>query len=240
MKVVPLIYVPPDDNQTFLTAALFGRGLSSLQSAIILAERGITGDARTAARSLLETVFYLGALRKDTAFAEELIADDFSRRQKLARALLRLPDGLDDPDKDKLSDFLKRMEESDLPPEEVKIFMAARKAELEDIYNTYYRGLSNDAAHPSVTALNRHVEADANGVVTGLKFGPAAADVGDTVLAICTGAVYLIHLTNQMLAEPGVTTKFGECWAEYKRLVHATAQKEGSAPKSGATPYVKD
>lgn len=41
-RQVALLNVPADDNQAFLTALLFMRGLSGFQGAILLVERGMT------------------------------------------------------------------------------------------------------------------------------------------------------------------------------------------------------
>src|ERR1035438_3716239 len=68
--------IPADDNQAFLTALLFMRGLSGFQGAILLVERGMTQEARTLTRGCFETVFCLGAVRKDPAFADAFVRDD--------------------------------------------------------------------------------------------------------------------------------------------------------------------
>ena len=63
-----LLEVPLEDSKAVLATLLFVRGLSSFQAAILLAERGMTQDARTIARSCFESVFCFGALRKDRDF----------------------------------------------------------------------------------------------------------------------------------------------------------------------------
>jgi len=226
MSQIPLVNVPDGDNQAFLTAVLFGRCLTAFQGAIILAERGMTAEARTLVRSCFEAVFCLGAVRKDSNFADAFIADDASRRRKIANALLKLPDGLEAPDLEKLSNFVDHQKKSDVKIEDLSIARAAKLAGLEGIYDTYYRGLSNDAAHPSVTALNRHVEADKSGTIVALRWGPEVADVDNTLLAACTAAVYMVFLAGEMLSNENVTKRFENCWAEYKRLVGLSTGKE--------------
>lgn len=225
-RQLALLNIPADDNQAFLTALLFMRGLSGFQGAILLAERGMTPESRTLIRGCFETVFCLGAVRKDSAFAEAFIRDDASRRQKLARMLLKLPDdssGLDSHHIDKLKGFLDDLAQSGLQSEPLQIARAAELAGLTDIYDTYYRGLSNDAAHPSVTALNRHVSADKSGFIMGLRWGPDVTDVEDTLMAACTGAVYVIYLAKEMLDREDISDGLDRCWAEYKRLIGAKA-----------------
>jgi hypothetical protein len=60
-----LLEAPLEDNKALLAALLFARSLSSFQAAILLAERGMTQDARTITRSCFESVFCFGALRND-------------------------------------------------------------------------------------------------------------------------------------------------------------------------------
>jgi hypothetical protein len=61
----------------------------------------------------------------------------------------------------------------------------------EDEEGSTAAGLSNDAAHPSITSLNRHLKVNANEEVEGLNWGPDAADVADTMNNSCTAAIYL-------------------------------------------------
>src|SRR5713101_7073425 len=114
---VGLRSVPADDDQTLLAARLLMRGMSAFQGAIVMAERGMTTEARTLARSCFETVFCLGALRKDPRFVEAFTRDDASRRKKLACALLKLDDdssGLEPAHTGKLTRFLDELAESGL------------------------------------------------------------------------------------------------------------------------------
>jgi hypothetical protein len=54
-----LLLEVPLDNETLPFKLFFVRGLSSFQAAILLAERGMTQDARTIIRSCFETVFVM-------------------------------------------------------------------------------------------------------------------------------------------------------------------------------------
>src|SRR6266700_3297464 len=144
--------VPSDNNQVFMAALLFMRGLSSFQGTLLLAERGMTQDARILVRSCFETVFYFGALLREPDFVEALIRDDADQRGKMARALLKLPEGsgLEGEHTEKLTRFLDDLEQSGKVPQSIRVFETARFTGLKEIYDTYYRGLSNDAAHPSM------------------------------------------------------------------------------------------
>jgi hypothetical protein len=181
----------------------------------------MTLETGTLARSCFETVFYLGALSRSPEFMKALIADDADRRGKIARSLLRLPEnsGLEQEHLEKLNRFLAELEESDIAAKSVAIFDAATRAGLKHIYDTYYRGLSNDSSHPSITALNRHVESNDTGEVMGLKWGPDVHDVRFMLNAACTACVYLVFFATEIFKQNEIFVAFESCWEAYKRLV---------------------
>jgi len=224
MRAVQALTVPPDDNKSFLAALLFMRGLSSFQSALVLAERGMTQDARTITRSCFESVFWLGALRNDANLANTLVHDDLGRRAKIARPLLELPgdSGLNAEHIEKLERFLDEVQNSGIEAKQLNIAEAARIAGLTEIYDTYYRGLSNDAAHPSITALNRYAEADQNNNIIGLRWGPDVPDVGLTLSDLCTAFIYLLVWTREFFAIDNLQEDLERYWVDYKQLVEST------------------
>jgi Family of unknown function (DUF5677) len=87
-----LLEVPSDNNSAIQAALLFVRGLSSFPAAILLAERGMTQDARTIIRSCFETVFCFGALRKDPGFLEKFEKATLHNQKTHAHALARAAD----------------------------------------------------------------------------------------------------------------------------------------------------
>ena len=218
-RQLALLNVPAHDNRALAAALLFIRTLSGFQGAVALAERGMTQEARTLTRGCFENVFYLGAAHKDATFADTLIRDDVSRRKVLARILLKDSAGLDDGHINKLSSFLGDLEQSGLQGENIKIARMAELAGLKSIYDVYYRGLSNDAAHPSVTALNHYLDADDEGFVRGLRWGPNVSDVAGTLCTACTAAVYVISMMNDAHKQEGISSELERCWTEYKRLI---------------------
>jgi hypothetical protein len=229
--LLPKLVVPPGDNQMFLAAVLFIRGLSNFQGAILLVERGMSAEARTLTRGSFESAFCLGAVCKDPAFADKFIRDDAARRRKMATALLSLPDdgssGLEPAHREKLERFLERQAASGIQSEPLIVAEAATVAGVAGVYDMFYRGLSNDAAHVSVTALNRHVQANAKGEVTGLKFSPDVSDIVDSLGAACTACIYLITWTRDKFVPNVANEEFDRCWATYKVLIH---QLDPSAP----------
>ena len=233
MRLMPSLTVPEDDN-VFLAVLLFLRGLSSFQSAVLLAERGMTQDARTLARGCFENVFLMGALCRDPSFAAAFVGDDFSRRAKVAKPLLKLPNGsgLNAEHIEKLTRFMSDFENLKMSAKPINIADAARSAGLSDIYDVYYRGLSTDASHASVTALNRYVEADEYSMIVGLRWGPEVSDVQDTLTCVCTAAIHLIRLISDACGLDDLENRMGQCWADYKKLIEAQSREAEALDRS--------
>jgi hypothetical protein len=236
MRLVPSLTVPPEDDNVFLTVLLFLRGLSSFQSAVLLAERGMTQDARTLARGCFENVFLMGALCRDPSFAAAFVGDDFSRRAKIAKPLLKLPNGsgLNAEHVEKLTRFMSDFESLGMSAKPINIADAARSAGLIDIYDVYYRGLSTDASHASVTALNRYVEADEHSMIVGLRWGPEVSDVQDTLTCVCTAVIHLIRLISDSCGLDDLENRMGRCWADYKKLIDARENPTRVEPPRGS------
>jgi hypothetical protein len=76
--------VPKGDNRALLILLFFARALSSFQGALLLAERGMTIEALTLARSCLESAFFLGATVADAGFADRLVSSDAAHKKKVA------------------------------------------------------------------------------------------------------------------------------------------------------------
>jgi hypothetical protein len=230
-RAILRLAIPAEDNQQFTATLLFLRGVTSFQGTVLLTERGATADARTLVRSCVESLFYLGAVLADAAFVQALVSDDADRRGKLARSLLGLPpgSGLEREHIERLERFLDELAVSGVEARAVKVFGAAKFAQLEQIYESYYRGLSNDAAHPSVTSLNRHVKVKTNGEIKGLHWGPDAKDVADTINNACTAAIYLVSYAQRLVQSQDAFDGLDRCWERYKELVDAAGQSPVTA-----------
>jgi hypothetical protein len=236
MGLLPSLTLPPEDNNVFLAVLLFLRGLSSFQGALLLAERGMTQDARTLARGCFENVFLMGALCRDPSFAAAFVGDDSLHRAKIAKTLLKLPNGsgLNAEQIERLTRFMSNFENSGMSAKPVNIADAARSAGLIDIYDTYYRGLSTDASHASVTALNRYVEADERSMIVGLRWGPEVSDVQNTLRDVCTAAIYSIVLISESCGLDDLENRMGACWADYKKLIEAQSREAEADMRASA------
>jgi hypothetical protein len=207
-----------DDKRSIIACLLFLRGLSLIQGAILLSERGLTIEARILVRALFETAFYLGAVKNDPEFLDALIKNDASQRHKLAREVLKLSERveLDQGAQERLSGFIQRISESDMAS--LAIYEAAKKAELVDVYNIYYRSLSNDAAHPSITSLNHYVDSTATGRMDALRWGPDVSNIADTLHQLFVGGFFLLTFLKDILDIKDASAPLMHLWQRYEAL----------------------
>jgi hypothetical protein len=211
-----LLKIPLDD-EVFLLTLLFVRGLTSFQAAIILAERGMTQDARTVARSCFETVFCFGAVRQDQGFIEKFEKAAVHSKKTFANAQLAGSSKLEPEAADILDQFLRDLAQTGEEGEPFVWKEVAKLAGLSGVYDVYYRGLSNDAAHPSLIALKRFWDAKENNVT--LRYGPDVGDVKDTLIAACTAFWYLVAWTAERLEHDENNEKLRQCFERYKQLI---------------------
>jgi hypothetical protein len=217
-----LLEVPLEDNNASLAAQLFVRGLSSFQTTILLAERGMTQDARTITRSCYETVFCFGALHKDPGFLEKFEKGDMQGKKTFANTLLAGGSKPEAEVTEMLSRFLDDLEQSGEQAARFSIKQAAKSAGLGAVYDAIYRGLSNDAAHPSLIALKRYCAVDENNEFKGFQFGPDVKDVEETLIISCTACWYLVTWMAERLENTEIKEKLDRIAEEYKQLIEVT------------------
>jgi hypothetical protein len=188
-----------------LALALLSRSYVTLKGVIALAKEGLAVEARILTRSCFENLFLVaGLIEKGTAFVEEMFNDD--ARSTLSRGEFVLEDSTGTAMEKKLRQNLDRLK-ADRPkakllnPKTMLKDSVLRKAYL------FYSQLSADAAHPSITALKRHVLRiqEDGGWVLGLDMHPAerGAEVADTINMACNAVLGTCVSVNQIL---GYTT----------------------------------
>jgi hypothetical protein len=89
---------------------------------------------------------------------------------------------------------------------------AARKSGLADAY-LYYKVLSGDAAHPSVSALDRYVRGRGRALAD-INWGPDPVGISDTVNCGCQAMRAAGTAITQMLRD----TKHNEQFADHARV----------------------
>jgi len=184
--------VPRHDNQRLTIAILFVRAHKSFQSSLLLAERGLIGDARVVLRSAVEGAIALNALANDAAFLDQLIEAHYYNQRKTARLILNDPIYRAGHSPEQIAQMEATVQDVDAREK----IVAPRKfgdpnwadvasKHCKDLYQTLYRLLSADGTHTTINAIHRHVTYDANEQITDLKIGPDTSSLIETLKAAC-------------------------------------------------------
>jgi hypothetical protein len=181
---------PLNDRQRFTITMLFIRVHQSFQAAVVLAERGMIGDARTVLRSAVESAIALWAVAADPTFIDNLIGAHRKTQLTVARMILDDPDyrvSYSAEEIAQMTSTIAALEALKGRRGEAKAinWAAVARVHCKDLYNSLYRIFSGDAVHTTIHALNRHVEAGDDMQITALKVGPDIANMVDTLSGAC-------------------------------------------------------
>jgi hypothetical protein len=149
-----------------LSLALLSRTLANFKGVATLIKEELTVEARVLTRCLYENMFIAGGLHTEgAAFADKMISDEHAGRKNRARFSF---------ENERIFSALS-LDTREALKEAVDSFKAAPKLEylhpktassVSPFKESYiaYSQLSGDAAHPTLTALRRHLGMDANKV----------------------------------------------------------------------------
>ncbi|MBD8705864.1 hypothetical protein IFT47_04370 [Pseudomonas sp. CFBP 13711] len=168
------------------------------QGALLLTERGMTSEARTLTRSVLEGAFAVAALLKNPGPLIEVLKDDLEK-SRIQQARFIKDQNLV-ADKETIAKLIKVIEK----PGKFE-FMSpkglAGKGVLLKQYLVYQR-LSEDSAHISLKSLNRHVQKVGEGWRYRMEPGSAAENEPtlyhaiSAVLALSIGMTELLDFSD--------------------------------------------
>lgn len=155
-----------------IKAALYARALTLCEGALLLIENDRQLDFRVQARGVIEATMYLIALDSDPAFVGKMKDDDYKSRQSRVGLLLSAKDFNGSPDiRKELENFVAQGLQG---AKSIQMGKLLDGSEFERLYRTY-RDISGDAAHVSITSLNRHYADHVEGLAT-LTLHPALED----------------------------------------------------------------
>lgn len=226
MQVLPELKAANNSKQKLVAATLYGRTLTSFQSAVILSERGMLADARTVVRAATETTIILSALAIDPSLVEVFIERFAWHHHKIRRAWLADPEATAQMNAVQINDVKQRIAEleTDFPNvklikrDPINIAKLAQNAGVNALYNAIYRATSGDAAHTSIDALNRHVRADINADIQGLHFGPEVGDLPGTLSDAISTLSFALHAVMPLFNLTQFNEELAHCVATWKAL----------------------
>lgn len=177
-----------ENEQELIVTLLYCRAISHFQGAIILTERGMTSEARSLIRGLLDVVFACCALAKNKELVEDYIKDDLCQRLKLVNSFMSLPKEIKKRHKTSNKKLKALAEElkQEIEKESVKPLTSeylAQKAGMQGHYLTMFSMLSS-STHSRVRDLERYIVGN-NNVPEELIWGPDVSDIDDTLYQAC-------------------------------------------------------
>ena len=226
MRVLPAVKADQTSNQQLVAAVLYGRTLASFQAAIVLTERGMLADARTVVRAAAETAILLCAVVRDAKVCNHMIDRHLWHHRKLCNSWLNDPQAIAemtpqqvDDIKAKIADIDKNYPETKkIKGDPISLDTLARTAGVNALYNVVYRLTSGDAAHTSIDALNRHVRADEQQKILGLKFGPEVGDLPHTLSDAMSVLGHALLAVLELFALSQFSANLDQCIASWKAL----------------------
>lgn len=157
-----------------IKAALYARALTLCQGALLLIENDRQLDFRVHTRGVLEAGMYLIALDRDAALVTKMKDDDYRSRQSRAGLHLNAKDFNGTADvRQLLESFLAQGLQG---AKAIQVSTLLEGSQFDRLYRTY-RDISGDAAHVSITSLNRHYVEDTTDQSAMLIVHPPLDDV---------------------------------------------------------------
>ena len=199
----------PEDRRTFTIAVLFLQIHKSFGGSLLLAERGLPGDANAVLRAAAEAAIALHALEADPDFTNLMIGDHFSRHRKQAGVFVRSPNytrELDQADRRRLERTATGADASehgfDGEIREIRWDQVARKY-CPEFYDLIYRSLSTLGTHVNPLRMDENLRTDEHGVSLVLNQGPATEGLDLTLQAACMILLHAARVAANMLGQPG-------------------------------------
>lgn len=225
MRVLPKVNADQASSpQLIMAPLLYGRTLTSFQSAYILTERGMISDARTVVRAAAETAIILAAVAKDASVCDRLLDRHYWHHCKLRAAWLNDPEASAHTTPQEMDAIKVAIKRANIEHprtskgDPIKLIDLAQMAGVTALYNTVYRTTSGDAAHTSLDALDRHCGADAQMDITGFKFGPDVADLPSTLSDAISVFGHALNFILELLSLSQFENDLAQCIAAWKDL----------------------
>lgn len=207
-------------DPSVLVITLLARSISNFRGALVLVRAGLVVEARTLVRCIFENSFCVGGLvTKGDAFVQEMFGDELTSRKLRAKIILDRP--MENKQFEDLRSQIEQINEKYPKTKFLTPKQASERSELAIAY-LWYSQLSSDAAHPSMSALNRHVAriVENNETVRGIDVAPEAnqEELANTVDLACYAFISVLVGANQMLGQTSANDPIKAIFAEYQVL----------------------
>jgi hypothetical protein len=197
---VPVTYKGFSDEKV-LALTLLARTNSNLKAALLLLREKHIVEARTITRCCYENLYWVVRLLDDGhAFVRKMVDDEMTHRKNRGEFIFENGLTLETDVEARLRAFLKDANKQFAAAKTLHPKQVAGKSVVGTSYLVYGQ-LSSDAAHPSVTALNRYVVPHTQDDVGGIDVNPIVKDeeIEQTLEFLCLAAMHVCVAVNQMI-----------------------------------------
>lgn len=182
---------PLDDNRKLMASGIFVLVHKSFQATLILAERGLSGEANTILRRAVEGTIALHALESDPNFVARIMGSYLSNRRKIAKIVASGVDYRDHLDPETVRRLQATAQGNDAislgsPPVGARInWEQEAKDHCKDLYDLVYRPLSQHGTHITIDTIKQQFSTDEYGQINAIKIGPDTGGLGITLMFAC-------------------------------------------------------
>lgn len=185
LNAIDLLDERPARDAISLGIRMFPRGLSHLQAAILLAERGLGIEAQSHVRAVYETAFWIGFLEKEPSIAvREFEARDQATWRRHFQRIVSEESFIPADLKAAALSQLNKMGKETNKIRQLETDKIAKRAGLKKSY-LFYSDLSGSAVHVSLTQILSQLADDKDNVLHGPVIGANHHGVEKAISLAC-------------------------------------------------------
>jgi hypothetical protein len=209
-----------------VSLALLCRTISNFKGAIVMVREGLVIEGRALTRCCYENLIWAAALNeRGSEFVADMLNDDAASRKTIGQVTLKLSSraGADNGDEDAkvLRDLIRQSEGRFPDSKKLHVDKTALGGAVELTYATFGQ-LSLEAAHPTITALGRHVRSELEGDTRHLVID-VVPDVSErellrTVWWSCDALLGVAIASNEIVGGTKTNDALRQAFEELRRL----------------------
>jgi hypothetical protein len=218
-------------DEKVLALILLARTISNVKGSLLLLDAKRIVEARTITRCVFENLYWIiGLAEEGEAFVRKMRDDEMSHRRTRGQEIFGADVQLEDNMAERLRAYLKGVNKQF---EKAKTLSPKHVAQIRDDFEKtyiFYGQLSSDAAHPSVTALNRYIVPESHPEGGGIDVEPMVSDfeIAETAEYLCMAALGVCVAANQIIGGVAGAESFNAIADRYTELSNRT--KAGVKP----------
>jgi hypothetical protein len=148
-----------------LALTLLCRTMLNFKGALLMVQNDMAVEARTLTRCCYENLLWIGELAaKGDLFVQEMIRDEASAQQSRGKMILSWGEAVEDVHHESLKARMEQLKELHPKAKSIKFGELGKTNGIADSY-VWFRYLSGDSAHPSMTSLARHLTRGEDGSI---------------------------------------------------------------------------